>query len=316
MTSRDEEFEVLTSIYAENVLVWCNSSGIDCVTYRHENIFVLTFIVPVDYPEVSLPEFELKLVNGTTLKQSQINHELSLFLEENRGCEILFQAIEYVKDKALEFSSSADLCCHENILDSPLENIEHEALENFYQSEEMYEYEYESKFAAALDDSTHSSFPPRPNFLPLNIIHGEVSMEKKSSFQSHLCAVTSMSQVTRFRDSIITDKRFSHATHNIFVYRFTCPTTGIVYHDYDDDGEDAAGGRVAEMVRLMSVTGVAMVISRWFGGIKLGPDRFKFINNSARTLLENNGWEQGGGGGKKEGIKDSSSKHSSRGKRR
>ena len=29
-----------------------------------------------------------------------------------------------------------------------------------------------------------------------------------------------------------------------------------------------------------------VVVTRWYGGIHLGPDRFKHINNAARTLLD------------------------------
>lgn len=31
-------------------------------------------------------------------------------------------------------------------------------------------------------------------------------------------------------------------------------------------------------------------MSRWFGGVKLGPDRFRLINNAARALLAANGF--------------------------
>lgn len=44
------------------------------------------------------------------------------------------------------------------------------------------------------------------------------------------------------------------------------------------------------MMRLMGVANVAVIVTRWFGGIKLGPDRFKLICNSARDLLEENGF--------------------------
>jgi putative IMPACT (imprinted ancient) family translation regulator len=40
----------------------------------------------------------------------------------------------------------------------------------------------------------------------------------------------------------------------------------------------------------MEVEGVAVIVTRWFGGILLGPDRFKYICNSARLLLEDNGF--------------------------
>jgi putative IMPACT (imprinted ancient) family translation regulator len=69
-----------------------------------------------------------------------------------------------------------------------------------------------------------------------------------------------------------------------------CPTTGVISHDFDDDGETAAGSRVAEMMRLMGCMNVAVIVTRWFGGVLLGPSRFKFINNSARDLLEQHGY--------------------------
>ena len=114
-----------------------------------------------------------------------------------------------------------------------------------------------------------------------------------------------MDEVEQFRASIVSDRRYSRATHNIFAYRFTCPRTGVVYHDNDDDGEDAAGGRLAELLRLMGADGVAVIVSRWFGGTLLGPDRFKFISNSARRLLEDQGvgLTTAGGGGKKRAAK-------------
>lgn len=64
--------------------------------------------------------------------------------------------------------------------------------------------------------------------------------------------------------------QIASATHNIFAYRFTCPKTGVAHHDCDDDGETAAGGRLAELLRLMPADGVAVVVTRHFGGILLG----------------------------------------------
>lgn len=33
-----------------------------------------------------------------------------------------------------------------------------------------------------------------------------------------------------------------------------------------------------------------VVVTRWYGGIHLGPDRFKHINNLARNILEEHGY--------------------------
>jgi putative IMPACT (imprinted ancient) family translation regulator len=97
-----------------------------------------------------------------------------------------------------------------------------------------------------------------------------------------------MAEVNDFRSAVLSDKRVARATHNIFAYRFT-DVVGLVHHDCDDDGETAAGSRLAETLRLMGVNNVAVIVTRWFGGVLLGPDRFKYICNSARNLLESNG---------------------------
>jgi putative IMPACT (imprinted ancient) family translation regulator len=53
------------------------------------------------------------------------------------------------------------------------------------------------------------------------------------------------------------------------------------------------------------VRNAVVVVSRWFGGILLGPARFGLINNTARQLLEQTGFIQqtpaaaGSKGGKK-----------------
>lgn len=37
--------------------------------------------------------------------------------------------------------------------------------------------------------------------------------------------------------------------------------------------------------QILNVHNVLVVVSRWYGGILLGPDRFKHINNCARNVL-------------------------------
>jgi hypothetical protein len=59
----------------------------------------------------------------------------------------------------------------------------------------------------------------------------------------------------------------------------------ILKHDNDDDGEDAAGSRLAHLLEMRNEDGVLIVVSRWFGGIHLGPKRFAHITNVARQLL-------------------------------
>lgn len=42
--------------------------------------------------------------------------------------------------------------------------------------------------------------------------------------------------------------------------------------------------------QILDVHNVMVVVSRWYGGVLLGPDRFKHINNCARNILVEEGY--------------------------
>ena len=73
-----------------------------------------------------------------------------------------------------------------------------------------------------------------------------------------------------------------------YAYRFTevkPDGSTILKHDNDDDGEDAAGSKLAHLLEMRKEEGVLVVVTRWYGGIQLGPKRFHHIINLARELL-------------------------------
>ena len=49
------------------------------------------------------------------------------------------------------------------------------------------------------------------------------------------------------------------------------------------------GNTNSELV-IQNVWNVLVVVSRWYGGVKLGPDRFSIINNVAREAVVEGGW--------------------------
>jgi hypothetical protein len=59
----------------------------------------------------------------------------------------------------------------------------------------------------------------------------------------------------------------------------------VTYQDCDDDGETAAGSRLLHLMQLMDLWDVMVVVSRWYGGVKLGPRRFAVINAVARDAF-------------------------------
>ncbi|GMI29076.1 hypothetical protein TrRE_jg540 [Triparma retinervis] len=79
------------------------------------------------------------------------------------------------------------------------------------------------------------------------------------------------------------------------MYAYRILKGGMLYHDNSDDGEDGAGRKIAELLNNMMKAGeeqgeergVVMVVSRWYGGTKLGPKRFAHIANAAREVMCN-----------------------------
>lgn len=138
-----------------------------------------------------------------------------------------------------------------------------------------------------------------PAFEIPNWTLSEPITEKKSVFLARASTVTSPNQVHSFISHLVaTDKRASKATHNISAYRVRSSSSSVgsklVFQDYDDDGETAAGGRLLHLLQIMDVWGVLVVVSRWYGGVRLGPDRFRIINQVARDAVVAGGWVKGG----------------------
>lgn len=63
-------------------------------------------------------------------------------------------------------------------------------------------------------------------------------------------------------------------------------TSFVLKHDNEDDGEQGAGSRLAQLLHMRQEDGVLVVVSRWYGGTPLGPKRFAHITNAARQALE------------------------------
>lgn len=134
----------------------------------------------------------------------------------------------------------------------------------------------------------------------------EALVVNKSSFVARCVAIKDLEGATGAISHLLaTNKRCRAATHNISAWRVKqrkSEGVEVVVQDSDDDGETAAGGRLLHLMQLMDVWNVVVVVSRWYGGVKLGPDRFRCINSVAREALVGGGFvkdEKEKGGGKK-----------------
>lgn len=128
------------------------------------------------------------------------------------------------------------------------------------------------------------------NLPPPNWTTTEAAMVNKSVFVARACPVSSMTDVTNAVSHLLSsNKKVAGATHNIKAWRIRDHSAAAT-QDYDDDGESAAGSRMLHLMQLMDVWNVLVVVTRWYGGVKLGPDRFRVINNVAREALTAGGY--------------------------
>ncbi|GAA5996874.1 uncharacterized protein JCM10292_006054 [Rhodotorula paludigena] len=141
------------------------------------------------------------------------------------------------------------------------------------------------------------------------IVSSQPIVDRQSVFVGHVAKVNSLDEVDAVIDALLSNNKIARATHNISAYQFTT-ASGTRHADNDDDGETAAGSRLAHLLTLLDVPNVMVVVTRWYGGIHLGPDRFKLINQAARDALTDagllsdadnaeKGGKKGGKGGKK-----------------
>lgn len=159
-----------------------------------------------------------------------------------------------------------------------------------------------SQHAGLKSDNDHQSLRVLGEEPPWML--SEVVTDKKSVFVARAAPVTSIDQAKRyFAHLLATDKKVAKATHNITAWRIR-GQNGVQYQDCDDDGETAAGGRVLHLLELMGVWDAMIVVTRWYGGVELGPDRFRIINQTARDAIVRAGLGQEvGKDGKKKGKK-------------
>ncbi|KAM0156038.1 hypothetical protein ACHAPG_005548 [Botrytis cinerea] len=140
---------------------------------------------------------------------------------------------------------------------------------------------------------------------PPNWTLSSVTTELKSTFIARCISVSSPTLAAQYIQHLLaSDKKVRSATHNITAWRIKTPE-GITYQDCDDDGESAAGGRVLHLMQLMDLWNVMVVVTRWYGGQKLGARRFAVINAVARDAFVRGGFvvEKGDGKEGKKGKK-------------
>ena len=93
--------------------------------------------------------------------------------------------------------------------------------------------------------------------------------------------VASAEDAKAFIKTLCRKKKFAKATHN---------TWAVILPDgtplKNDDGETGAGMVILRMLEREGLTGHIIVVTRWYGGTKLGGDRFRRVQDAVRLYLD------------------------------
>ena len=113
------------------------------------------------------------------------------------------------------------------------------------------------------------------------IIHDAIFTDRGSKYAVSGGPCASAPEAKAFIKQLCRKKKFAKATHN---------TWGLILPDgtplKSDDGEAGAGMVILRMLEREEVFGEIVVVTRWFGGVHLGGDRFKRVQDAVRVYLD------------------------------
>lgn len=281
-------------------------------------IATLSFALPPEYPSFLPPKVSLKapqwIVDETRLQQ----WEAELMALYSPDMEVVIVMVEHGKSLLLELFESG-----ENGGALAMENNANMDGEIIGEAEEDETITIPDNSSSAT--ATRTFVPPSSKFhqptrvfdaavidsqqYAANIHAGSPFHPPKSGpaelLQAFVARVTSMEQVEwTLANLLLENKKVAKASHNMYAYRFRQrPSTNddkegrngkttslLLVSDSDDDGEKGSGAKLASLLDLTNTMDCIVIVSRWYGGIHLGPARFKWIASVGRDALEEFGF--------------------------
>lgn len=108
---------------------------------------------------------------------------------------------------------------------------------------------------------------------------------KKSTFIARSIAVSSPSEArAAIKRLLSNNKKIREADHNITAWRVRGDSSGVI-EESNDDGESGGGRHILQIMQSSDVVGMLVVVTRWYGGIMLGPDRWRIMSQVSRDAL-------------------------------
>ncbi|NOD75761.1 YigZ family protein [Ruegeria sp. HKCCD4332] len=112
---------------------------------------------------------------------------------------------------------------------------------------------------------------------------GVILTDRGSKYAVSGAAVASRAEIDSVLNDLKSDKTYAKATHN--TWAATLPTGALKA----DDGESGAGMVILRMIERAELQNHVIIVTRWYGGKKLGGDRFRRVQDATRAYLDHIG---------------------------
>lgn len=112
---------------------------------------------------------------------------------------------------------------------------------------------------------------------------GVILTDRGSRYAVSGAPVRSRAEIDAVLAALKSDRAYAKATHNTWAARL--PTGALK----SDDGESGAGMVILRMLERAGLDDHLVVVTRWYGGKKLGGDRFRRVQDAVRAYLEDRG---------------------------
>ncbi|WP_293575640.1 YigZ family protein [Phaeobacter sp.] len=109
---------------------------------------------------------------------------------------------------------------------------------------------------------------------------GVVLTDRGSRYAVTGAVVRSRAEIDAVLSELKSDRAYAKATHN--TWAALLPTGGLKA----DDGESGAGMVILRMLERAELRDHIIIVTRWYGGKKLGGDRFRRVQDAVRAYLD------------------------------
>lgn len=109
----------------------------------------------------------------------------------------------------------------------------------------------------------------------------DVVRDRGSRYSVSGAPVDGRAGIDAFLRDLKSVKKYAKATHN--TWACVLSDQGAVKND---DGESGAGAVILKMLERAGLTDHVVVVTRWYGGVHLGGDRFAHVVTCVRAYLQ------------------------------